>query len=261
MDAVLRTILEKLARDEGFDRVAREREGWLIVGASHFSEDVMLRPGGDGGFVVATLDRTRSQPLDAIAGVTAGGKINAANSQGEARQSWIVSSESVLAKLLALVAIDARKRREQPLARYAEETKTLPRTTEADRLVVTRVGQRIFRDALIEFWNGKCAVTGLDVVPLLRASHAKPWAKCDTDAERLDVYNGLLLAPHWDAVFDGGWITFEETGKVLVSAEIDPVSLSLLGINTGLRLCRIAPEHLSYLAYHRAHVFKGAAHG
>jgi putative restriction endonuclease len=28
---------------------------------------------------------------------------------------------------------------------------------------------------------------------LLRASHIRPWAECDDDEQRLDVFNGLLL--------------------------------------------------------------------
>ena len=27
----------------------------------------------------------------------------------------------------------------------------------------------------------------------MRASHIKPWAKCETDAERLDVYYGATI--------------------------------------------------------------------
>jgi len=50
-------------------------------------------------------------------------------------------------------------------------------------------------------------VTGLAMSKLLRASHIKPWAACAADAERLDVYNGLLLAPHLDALFDAGLIS------------------------------------------------------
>jgi len=60
---------------------------------------------------------------------------------------------------------------------------------------------------LLDLWEGRCAVTGLAVPELLRASHIKPWADCETDAERLDVYNGFLLAPHLDAAFDLGFIT------------------------------------------------------
>jgi hypothetical protein len=54
-------------------------------------------------------------------------------------------------------------------------------------------------------------VTGLAITELLRASHIKPWAARDTDAERLDVFNGLLLAPHCDALFARGFITFGTT--------------------------------------------------
>jgi putative restriction endonuclease len=73
-----------------------------------------------------------------------------------------------------------------------------------ERLLVHRVGQDVFRAGRIDYWEGRCAITGLGVVELLRASHIKPWAACDLDAERLDVLNGLLLAPHLDAAFDRG---------------------------------------------------------
>lgn len=84
-------------------------------------------------------------------------------------------------------------------------------------MVVQCVGQDIFRQGLMEFWEGRCAITGLAVPELLRASHIKPWADCATDAERLDVYNGLLLAPHLDALFDQGFITIAADGRVVRS--------------------------------------------
>lgn len=77
---------------------------------------------------------------------------------------------------------------------FQARTAKLPRSTEVERLVIQRVGQDIFREGLLEFWEGCCAVTGLAIPELLRASHIKPWAACETDAERLDVYKGLLLA-------------------------------------------------------------------
>src|SRR5205823_14686352 len=85
---------------------------------------------------------------------------------------------------------------------FEAKTAVLPRATEAERLVVQRVGQDIFRAGLLDYWQGRCAITGLAVTELLRASHMKPWAKCTTDAERLDVFNGFLLAPNLDAAFD-----------------------------------------------------------
>lgn len=55
---------------------------------------------------------------------------------------------------------------------------------------------------------------------LLRGSHIKPWAACESDAERLDVLNGLLLAPNLDATFDRGLITVSNDGAVVVSDEL-----------------------------------------
>jgi putative restriction endonuclease len=38
-----------------------------------------------------------------------------------------------------------------------------------------RLGQQKFRKALIPLWKGKCALCGINLSDLLRASHAKPW--------------------------------------------------------------------------------------
>ena len=93
------------------------------------------------------------------------------------------------------------------------------------------------------------------VVELLRASHIKPWAACDTDAERLDVFNGLLLAPHLDAAFDKGFITVEDDGKVKVSARIEVEDRGILGLDVPLHLRTIGETHRGYLVWHRQHVF------
>ncbi len=82
-----------------------------------------------------------------------------------------------------------------PLQTFLEKTRELPRTTEAERLVVQRIGQDIFREGLMAYWAGRCPLTGITEPALLRASHIKPWARCETDTERLDVHNGLLLCP------------------------------------------------------------------
>ena len=51
------------------------------------------------------------------------------------------------------------------------------RTTEAERLVVQRIGQNIFRAALMDYWGGRCPITGITDPELLRASHIVPWAE------------------------------------------------------------------------------------
>ena len=122
-------------------------------------------------------------------------------------------------------------------------------------MVRQRVGQDVFREALLDYWGGGCAVTGLALPDVLRASHAKPWADCGTDEERLDVFNGLLLVAHLDALFDRGLITFDAGGAMLLSARLDREHRAQLHLHEGLRLRWLAPEHGPYLDWHREHEF------
>ena len=124
-------------------------------------------------------------------------------------------------------------------------------------MTVQRVGQDVFRRGLLEYWDGRCAVTGLDVPELLRASHIKPWADCETDAERLDVFNGLLLAPHLDATFDAGFITVGKDGVVVVSEALSAGAQSALGLDETLHIGGLHPAHERYLPWHRSKVFRG----
>jgi hypothetical protein len=142
-----------------------------------------------------------------------------------------------------------------PLDRFSDKVGALPRTTEAERLVVERVGQDIFREALLDLWSGRCAVTGLDQPEMLRASHMKPWGKCESDAERLDPLNGLLLAAHWDAAFDRGLVTFTDDGAPLLSSRLSPFARTLLVPAAFPRLTNLRAAHLPYLRYHRDYVW------
>jgi hypothetical protein len=137
-----------------------------------------------------------------------------------------------------------------PLARFRVKTKDLPQTTEAERLVVQRVGQDIFREALMGYWGARCPLTGITEPALLRASHILPWADC-TDAQRLDVYNGLLLSALWDAAFDSGLISFADDGSVLVSDQVGGATRAALGIAPTTRLNGLRDRHRANLALHR----------
>lgn len=134
---------------------------------------------------------------------------------------------------------------------FRREKLRLPQTTEAERMVVQRVGQDLFRSALMDYWQGRCCVTGLAVPALLRASHIKPWAKCQSDDERLDVFNGLLLAPHIDALFDGGWISFSDQGELLVSRGLPFAARTSLGVSSDWTIRSLKPAHMPYLNFHR----------
>lgn len=127
--------------------------------------------------------------------------------------------------------------------------------TEALRLTRQRIGQDVYRGALMDYWGGACAVTGMALAPVLRASHARPWAECESDAQRLDVFNGFLLVANLDALFDQGLIGFDDTGGMLLSSTVTPEQAQRLVFSPSDRLRWIAPGHLPYLAWHRAHKF------
>lgn len=125
--------------------------------------------------------------------------------------------------------------------------------TEREATVRQRIGQSLFREGLMALWGGRCAITGLAVPELLRASHAKPWADA-TDAERLDVFNGLLLAAHLDAAFDAGLICLSAQGQVACSPRLTDQAITLLGLAAAAKV-PLMPAHGPYLAWHREKVF------
>lgn len=128
--------------------------------------------------------------------------------------------------------------------------KTLDATEKAI-LVNTRIGQGDFRNKLIDYWQG-CAVTKYRNPRLLVASHIKPWRSANNQ-ERLDVFNGILLLPNLDKVFDLGYISFEETGKIKISSELEEAGKLGVKPDVGILLSK---KHHAYLEYHRDVVFK-----
>lgn len=143
-----------------------------------------------------------------------------------------------------------------PLEEFQAATADLPRTTEAERLVVQRIGQDIFRDRLMTYWKGRCPLTGITDSGLLRASHIVPWKDC-TDAERLNVHNGLLLSALWDAAFDRGLVTFTDDGLPEFSPSLSEDARAELRWHAPLPLTE---KHRSRLAWHRARMASAGNH-
>lgn len=69
--------------------------------------------------------------------------------------------------------------------------------------------------------------------------------------------NGLLLAPHLDALFDGGWISFTDDGLMLLCDALGEQARNKLGLSAWSGLAHVSDEHFGYLRYHREGVFKG----
>ena len=123
--------------------------------------------------------------------------------------------------------------------------------TEALRQIKQRRGQELYRKRLEQLWGGRCAVTGIAIPELLRASHAKPWAKCESAEERLSPFNGFLLCTSLDALFDKFLISFADDGQILIAPHLKLSELQLVGINAELHLRKVHPQHLPFLAFHR----------
>jgi hypothetical protein len=90
--------------------------------------------------------------------------------------------------------------------------------TETTRLTKQRRGQGYFRDAVLNNYDNRCAVTGLPIRELLIASHILPWR--NHEAERLNVRNGICLNRLHDAAFDQGLISFDDELRMLLSKRL-----------------------------------------
>lgn len=121
--------------------------------------------------------------------------------------------------------------------------------TEREAIVKARVGQGKFRDKLVDYWRG-CSVSTFSHFDLLVASHIMPWRDADNQ-QRLDVFNGLLLLPNYDKLFDKGYISFDDSGRIIYSRYIDDTDRRLLKMDNTLHLIKIEDEHKTYLKYHR----------
>lgn len=123
--------------------------------------------------------------------------------------------------------------------------------TEVEATIRRRVGQGIFRDSLMDYWGGACAVTGIAMPEILRASHSKPWSECESDAERLNVFNGILLSAHLDALYDRFLISFDPEGGIMLSNQIDSETRVKLNIDNNLKLIWVTESHQIFLEFHR----------
>jgi 5-methylcytosine-specific restriction enzyme A len=126
----------------------------------------------------------------------------------------------------------------------------LPNETERRGLVTSRVGQGAYRKRIIHRWQYRCAVTGFDKLNVLIASHIVPWAEADNN-ERLDVHNGILLSPTYDALFDRQLISFENTGKIILADSIERQAFEKIGVTGKERIQNLRSDNLLYLERHR----------
>lgn len=124
---------------------------------------------------------------------------------------------------------------------------------ESVALVKVRVNQSVFRERLLKKYRS-CCLCKVENQALLTASHIKPWAASDSE-EKLDAENGFLLCPNHDALFDGGFITFEDDGTIIISKRLSPIDCTFTNVNSSMKIT-LTEKNKKYLNYHRKYVFK-----
>ncbi|MDR3468138.1 MAG: HNH endonuclease signature motif containing protein [Xanthobacteraceae bacterium] len=240
---VVRTEAQKAAWDNGFRLERGVDGGWLRYGSTTAPGSVWIAGAGPGGLWFFSLDHS------GVAAEIVSGDQSTASGPGIA--TFVFKNIGELHSALGRVYRLAVSLPDAPLARFQAETVALPRTTEAERLLIQRIGQDVFRDALMQYWQGRCPLTGITDEALLRASHIVPWSEC-TDQQRLDVHNGLLLSALWDAAFDRGLVSFADDGSPLASPTLTDLARAALGLETVPPLIGLRNEHRTNLARHRS---------
>lgn len=126
--------------------------------------------------------------------------------------------------------------------------------TEKEQVIKSRIGQSIFKKNLLKN-EEKCKLCGVSDKRFLIASHIKPWSQSN-HRERLDINNGLLLCPNHDALFDKGYISFGDDGRILISNSLDEALKIFLNIHNNLQI-QMNEIQRQYMEWHRECVFQG----
>lgn len=247
MDLSLRNRLEKSALDQGFSIPLGESDGWLVFQAHAFPTRLVLSVDAEGRYLVGTSHRGVGSELS--------DELQVAPHTHEGFDCFIAPSSSELFRIIGRIWSLARSLPNEPLTEFERLLKEEPSTTEVERLRKERIGQNVFRSALMDYWEKSCAVTGVQNPTLLRASHIVPWATCESDEERLNVHNGLLLVATLDAAFDAGLITFDDDGRILISSRLAESDQASAGIGPHLTLARMNDEIKKRLDWHRLNLF------
>ena len=239
---VIRQECDKAAFQNGFRRPQNENAGWSSYTSTTAQGTLWLASDGGENWFFA-LDH---------AGVVNELGVAPSNISGPGLARFQFPNLTTLYEILPRLYQLAVSLPDAPLQEFQRLTEGMPRTTEAERLTIQRIGQNIFRDRLSAYWQGRCPLTGITDTELLRASHIQPCKDCPTDTDRLDIHNGLLLSALWDAAFDRGLVTFDKTGKPIFSERLSTAAREQLKWTIPIQL---TDGHLVKLQWHRENVF------
>jgi len=244
-----RALIEKAGHDNGFEYVLPSDGQHVGLGSARHPAQV----------TVTTSDEIFRVVIQSGSATLAQELARTFPNAGSTAQGFTLPTEAALAQWLRRAAALSQALPNQAVTAFEQQVQAeltaMPtaaaQNTEVLRMVRQRLGQQAYRQAMLDYWGSACAVTGLALPQALRASHAKPWAECGSDAERLDVYNGFLLSANLDVLFDSFLVSFADSGELLVSKAITPSDQLKMGFAAGMCLRWVSAQHGPYLNFHR----------
>ena len=234
---------QKVAWQNGYRRALGEADGWARYGSTTAKGTVWFAAGGHDGPWFLALDHS---------GIVEDLNLPTADVSGPGLVRYGHPNLTALYAVMPRVYQLGVTLPDGPLEEFRAAVVGLPKTTVAERLIIQRVGQDIFRDRLMTYWQGRCPLTGITDPALLRASHIIAWKDCASDAERLNVHNGLLLSALWDAAFDRGLVTFDDDGCPEFSPALSEAARAELRWKAPIPA---TDRHRTRLAWHRKQIF------
>ena len=142
------------------------------------------------------------------------------------------------------------------ISRIEEGFESIKGGEEKEALVKQRLHHIAYRKNLISKY-GDCCLCHIKDEHLLTASHIKPWTGCDSGEEKTDPNNGLLLCPNHDRLFDRGYISFDENGRIMISDALNKDDQIKMNVRPNMTIV-MTPEINNYMAYHRENKYKDA---
>ena len=124
---------------------------------------------------------------------------------------------------------------------------------ERETIIKARVNQNKFREKLIRKYK-HCMLCQVNDPHFLVASHIKPWIESSA-TEKLDVDNGLILCPSHDKLFDYGYISFDDNGKIMISNLLSETNRIFLNVRHEMTI-EITEGNREYIRYHRYNKFR-----
>lgn len=233
---------QKAAWQNGYRRAMGEVDGWARYGSTTAKGTVWFAAVGHEGPWFLALDHV---------GISEDLNLPEAYLPGPGLVRYAFPNLSALYGVMPRVYQLGVTLPDGPLEEFRAAVANLPKSTEAERLVIQRVGQDIFRDRLMTYWQSRCPLTSITDPALLRASHIIAWKDCASDAERMDVNNGLLLSALWDAAFDRGLVTFDDDGFPQFSSKLSETARGELRWQRPIPL---TDKHRTRLVKHRTKV-------